>query len=158
VNITPVNSTVAQAGNTLTSTVSNAAYQWMNCTTGLVIPGEASQSFTPANGGIYALIITENGCTDTSACFPISVGISEWNNALLQVSVYPNPAQDIVNVTIDKNTTGTIELLELSGAVVRTITFNGKSCSVDMTGLANGLYFISIITPEGKAVKQVLKN
>ncbi|MDQ3110384.1 MAG: T9SS type A sorting domain-containing protein [Bacteroidota bacterium] len=158
VSVTLVNANVTQAGNTLTAADSNAVYQWMNCANGIVVAGETSQNFTPAIGGMYALIITENGCTDTSACFPISVSINEWNNTLPNVSVYPNPAHDFVSVTLDKNTGGTIELIELSGAIVRTMAFIGTSCAVDMSGLADGLYFISIVTPEGKVTKQVIKN
>lgn len=69
-SIEPVDSTVVQNGATLNANLIGADYQWLDCGNNLaVIPGETSQSFTPSVTGNYAVVVTLNGCSDTSACY-----------------------------------------------------------------------------------------
>ncbi|MCE9538994.1 MAG: FG-GAP repeat protein [Bacteroidetes bacterium] len=61
---------VIQNGSTLTATTSGDSYQWLNCDNGnSIITGEVSQYYTAETNGNYAVILTENGCTDTSNCY-----------------------------------------------------------------------------------------
>ncbi len=68
INITTVNKIVTKTGNILTASATNAIYQWINCTTNLPIANANMQSYTPTVSGSYKVIITQNGCIDTSAC------------------------------------------------------------------------------------------
>ena len=69
-SIETVDSTVVQNGATLNANMTGADYQWLDCDNNLaVIAGETSQSFTPSVTGNYAVVVTLNGCSDTSACF-----------------------------------------------------------------------------------------
>lgn len=72
--------TVSQTGTTLTADENSAQYQWLDCDNNFaIVPGETGQSFTPAITGNYAVEITLNGCSDTSACTLIDyTGIEEW--------------------------------------------------------------------------------
>ncbi|MFA9214052.1 MAG: T9SS type A sorting domain-containing protein [Candidatus Methylacidiphilales bacterium] len=72
-NITTVNKTVTKTGNTLTASVTNAIYQWINCSTNLPIANANLQSYTPTASGSYKVIITQNGCIDTSACTSVTI-------------------------------------------------------------------------------------
>lgn len=88
--INSADDSVTQTGITLTAYATNASYQWLDCNTMLPIVGETNQSFTPDQNGDYAVIVTENGCTDTSDCYAITnIGMEEWNSSWIQV--YPNP-------------------------------------------------------------------
>ncbi len=159
VDVIQVNTTVTQSGLTLTAGAASATYQWLDCGNGYApVAGATGQTFSPTVSGNYAAAITQNGCTDTSACFLVPVGVNEASGAHYNVSVYPNPAQDVVFVEFENGAVSTIELIELSGAVVRTMQFNGTRCTIDMTGLASGCYWISIVTPEGRVVKPVVKE
>ena len=76
------NTSVTQAGANLTSNATSATYQWLVCPGFTPIVGETNQSFTASANGDYAVAVTENGCTDTSACYTvIGIGIQEINNA-----------------------------------------------------------------------------
>lgn len=46
----------------------SSSFQWMDCTTGAIIPDEENASFTPEIGGEYAVIVTNGTCVDTSEC------------------------------------------------------------------------------------------
>jgi hypothetical protein len=60
--------------------VLNTSYQWIYCDS-VEIEGATFQSFTPTENGNYAVVITQDGCVDTSGCYLInSVGISELNH------------------------------------------------------------------------------
>ena len=68
-----------------------ATYQWIDCDTKLPIQGQTRQNFRPTQGGNYAVVVSKNGCTDTSACFSTDIGVEE--HALSTVSIYPNPSR-----------------------------------------------------------------
>jgi hypothetical protein len=56
----------------LTSLQSGANYQWVDCDDAYAhVVDETNQSFTPAVNGSYALIISMDGCVDTSDCILI---------------------------------------------------------------------------------------
>ncbi|MBN4072476.1 right-handed parallel beta-helix repeat-containing protein, partial [Crocinitomix catalasitica] len=67
VTINTVDAGVTQSGFDLTADATGAAYQWMDCKDSSLISGETNQMYTPGIDGDYACIVTENGCTDTSA-------------------------------------------------------------------------------------------
>lgn len=72
-NITTVNKTVTKVGNTLSASATNAIYQWINCNSNLPITNANSQTYTPTVSGSYKVVITQNGCTDTSACTQVII-------------------------------------------------------------------------------------
>ncbi|MBK9191462.1 MAG: FG-GAP repeat protein [Crocinitomicaceae bacterium] len=89
----PVNNSIDQNNNILTAVNSSATYQWIICNTGLPIAGATNQVYIAPVTGLYAVIVTENGCTDTSACVLVDIinGVSEFEvNA---VTIFPNPNQ-----------------------------------------------------------------
>jgi hypothetical protein len=158
ISIIQVDTTVSETGFTLTANAAGATYQWLDCNNAYApIAGETNASFAPVMGGNYAVAVTMNGCTDTSSCYSVPLSVNELNPAFT-VSVYPNPAHDFVTIETGKISGGTITLSEISGAVVRTIHFSGTTCSLDMDGLANGVYMINVFTPEGKFTKRIVKE
>ncbi len=70
---------VTQNANVLTADQASATYQWLDCNnTYSPIPNATNQTFTPSITGNYAVEITLNGCSDTSACFLVDyTGITE---------------------------------------------------------------------------------
>lgn len=88
--VIPVDTSIAISGITLSSPNQNASsFQWLDCANGLV-NGETNNAYTATYNGSFALIVEENGCVDTSACYAITtVGLEE--STLTEFSVYPNP-------------------------------------------------------------------
>lgn len=66
-------------GSSLTANLFADSYQWLDCDDNYsILTGETNQSFFPQSVGNYAVEITLNGCTDTSACFYFNnVGLIE---------------------------------------------------------------------------------
>jgi sugar lactone lactonase YvrE len=71
VTVNTVDTSVTQSGLTLTANATGAAYVWINCNGRIPVTGAIHQSFTATTQGNYAVIVTQNGCTDTSACFTV---------------------------------------------------------------------------------------
>jgi hypothetical protein len=74
------------------------------------------------------------------------------------VTVYPNPANDQLFVNTGNVSSGTMELIDVTGAVVRRVQFTGNLFAVDLSDLAGGIYFVSISTAEGRAVRKIVKE
>lgn len=156
--VNQVDTMVVGVNETLTANAAGATYQWLDCGNGYaILPGDTNQSFTAILNGTYAVSVTMNGCTDTSSCFLIlSTGIaSSFNDA---VQVYPVPAHDLLYINTGGASTGVVELIDLTGAVVYRKSFNSTMLSVDLSDLSGGVYFVNLYTAEGKEVRKIWKN
>ena len=75
--------------------------------------------------------------------FDPSVGVNEVEDNL-GLKVFPNPANEVINISLNKEVSATITLLDVSGKVVRTQTLNGISTSINTASLNSGVYFVTI--------------
>lgn len=77
----------------LTANSTSASYQWLSCDNNYsLINGETNQSFVPSSNGVYAVQITENGCTDTSACIEVN-NLQLKNSSFNPPLIHPNPTR-----------------------------------------------------------------
>lgn len=143
----------------LSADMNGATYQWIDCDNGnAIIPGETNQTFVPEQAvGNYAVIITNNGCSDTSACYMIDqTSINELDH--LNASIYPNPTADFININWD-GSLSKIVLTDASGRLIKIINTVGvNTIELDMTNFAKGVYFAHIYADSGKLVKELIKK
>jgi uncharacterized repeat protein (TIGR01451 family) len=79
----------------------------------------------------------------------------------LAVSIYPNPVKDVLNIAFDKPVlSATIRLLNVESKVLRVQKIENTATipPLSMVGLPAGLYFLKIETPEGQAIRKVVKE
>jgi hypothetical protein len=124
-----IDTTVANTGSLLTAVGTASSYQWYNCNNQQIIPGANGASFTPTQTGHYAVILTENGCTDTSGCHFVLITGTELPAEPSGIQVYPNPADD--HITLELPNDGykyRVEILNMDGKVLITKSFrkNGR--------------------------------
>lgn len=79
----------------------------------------------------------------TSSC--ISTGIQEVSNQTNNVSLYPNPAKNVLNIQSD-NTIYGIEIMDITGRKV--LEQKGNATQIDIQSLEQGMYNL-IITSKG---------
>lgn len=140
-----VDASVTTDQNTITATVSNAIYQWVDCDSGLNIPDATGQSYTAVEIGNYAVnVISLTGCSAMSECISIvtsgirEIGLDEG------INIYPNPADNnlyVLNTTKYKVMSLTIS--DISGRELKEVMMFGKN-SVDISSLPPGVYLINI--------------
>jgi hypothetical protein len=143
-----VNSTdtsVAVTASTLTANASVATYQWLNCTGNTAIAGQTAQSFSPIADGLYAVLVTQNGCSDTSSCYlMIMTGLTE-NDPAGEITIYPNPFFSAATITFSKPQTNlVIKIKGLLGNEIRSEEFSGKHFVIEKNELSKGIYFVEI--------------
>jgi photosystem II stability/assembly factor-like uncharacterized protein len=82
----------------------------------------------------------------------------DFNSNSLFVSIYPNPARDILNFTTTDNTSiNNVSILDISGKVVLNSN-NFNSNSVDISKLQSGVYFVKFSSDEKSIVKKFIKE
>lgn len=81
--------------------------------------------------------------------------IDDTEKPVLDIKVYPNPVDNILYI----ETTGEnqIQLISLSGAVLKSISVDGAS-SIDMSALQSGLYLLRINNGTETSTQKVLKR
>lgn len=142
------------SGITITATTASANYQWIDCgNANQAIAGATSQSFTPIANGNYAVIVTQNNCSDTSACTSItSVGI-DAQASLVDIRLQPNPAVNEVSIISDI-AIDQIEVYTTTGQLVQTET----TTSFAVAHLTTGVYFVKVYTATGYTTLRLVKN
>lgn len=149
-----INVAVVPSGATLTAENTDAdSYQWINCIDNQPVPGETSVLFTPVQNGNYALIITEDNCSDTSGCHTInSVGLHVGvQNPLIRL--YPNPTSGSLKLVYPGTENYTLRISDTRGKLV----FEQKFCPkmLEMTLNKSGIYFLEIDSVEGLFVEKI---
>ena len=147
VTVTTVDATTTTTGTTITANNGSATYQWVDCdNSNQPISGATSQSFTPTATGNYAVVVTENGCSETSACENIIItGINEVN-ANNNIAVYPNPFNDVLTISSENSLSGTtVKIIAVTGqTLTETTIVSGNTYTFDLNNYAKGLYFVEI--------------
>jgi len=159
--INTVDATANQSGLTLSANNAGAtSYQWLDCDNAYaIISGATNQNYTVSSNGDYAVSVTDNGCTDTSACISISdVGLEIYHG--VSILIYPNPTENFVTVSVNSNEILQIELMDASGRVIQNTWLNNGLNQLDLSAFSAGSYFINIRNSEGEIVKseRIKKN
>ncbi len=147
-------------GITITSNNTNATYQWLNCDNNYSeILGETGQSFTPTMNGNYAVELTENGCVDTSHCVPVNgVGFIE-NDFEGKLQVYPNPTNEELSIELSSDYKHvTILLSDINGKLMKQEEIQNNNTIKLLISEPNGIYFLTIISQNKKAVIKIVKE
>ncbi len=157
VTVNTVNISTAVLNETITSAASGASYQWINCSNNSPVSGATAQSFTATANGSYAVVVTENGCSDTSACQTISsVGIEEASNTAF--SVFPNPTNGSFTLATGNMEVEEVCILDVFGKTVSALKPTGNIVALSLEGYANGIYFVRITSEGSVNMVRIIKQ
>ncbi|CAN5528636.1 hypothetical protein BH11BAC2_BH11BAC2_01020 [soil metagenome] len=156
-----VNTNVITSGSTMTASLANSTYQWLDCNNGYApIAGATSQSYTPTTNGSYAVSVVQSGCTDTSNCITLTnVGIDQ-PLLLSGVTVYPVIMQN--ELTINLGTTLTskqIFITDVTGKeIFRFPQVIENELRIDVSSMSSGIYFLKVMTDSEERSFKLFKN
>ena len=88
----------------------------------------------------FAIDFTENNIIDISS----------------NITIYPNPATDLVYINYEEN--ATVEIINMQGQLVATKTLKEKNSSIDVSGLRNGVYSLRVKTGSEVITKKIVKQ
>jgi hypothetical protein len=158
VNInSPIDVTTSLNGLTITANQPGATYQWIDCDNNNAnISGETNQNFTASNNGNYAVIVTQNSCSDTSACVNIStVGLKQLSNNN-NLNIFPNPTNGIITIS-GLNEKSTIVIYDAIGQEVIKSVNTDATISINLEKEKSGIYMIKISSNNNDVIKKVIK-
>lgn len=133
-------------GAVLTSNATGATYQWLDCDAGFAaIPNATNSSFTPQVIGSYAVSVSQYGCSDTSACIPVTmVGIDEEEFGFEDQApiLYPNPNKGtfFIEHSWEAEDISFTVFNQLGQIVKQERIPSAERLQIDLSGLADGIY------------------
>jgi hypothetical protein len=155
------NIAVTQVGALLTANTVGLTYQWLQCNPFALISGANGQSYTATTNGDYAVVIYQAPCApDTSDCYTVS-GLSLDSEIIgAEIIIYPNPSKKQLYVYSPQGFHDAhIRLQNQHGQILQEFPHvKGERISIDLSALANGLYFIHCVDESAVFVRKVMKE
>lgn len=126
----------------------------------------ATPTFTvPANGvyyiGFHAYVPAGNGGSSSlridNINLSIVTGVNETKN-VGGVSIFPNPSNGLVNLTVAKYANAKVQVLNSVGKVVYNENISSAENKIDLTNFTNGLYIVTVTSPEFTYTEKITLN
>jgi len=118
-------------------------------------PGSALYAHYVQYGCWSAPMSLANGGTCCATTTGIAEAMTDKN-----ISVSPNPASDKITITSDvqlKN--AAVKVMDITGkTMLETTNVSGNTCVFDVSGLANGIYFVEIRNGGSMMRQRIVKN
>jgi hypothetical protein len=109
-----------------------------------------------ANTTYYATQ-TVSGCTSTTSLAVTITTLANQDFDMTQFSYYPNPVIDLLNVSYSQDMTN-VKVFNLIGQQLLNKEVNATTTQIDMSGYANGAYFIQVSTENAMKTVRVIKK
>jgi hypothetical protein len=110
---------------------------------------------------IQVQAVCSNGQTsDWSAAITAhttNVGIDSWLDN--SVTLYPNPAKEYIDIRVDGDLNVTMmEVYDVYGKLVNTVNVTENPTRINVSALADGMYFVRVNTEAGSVTKTFVKR
>lgn len=159
--ITPQGPTTFCAGGSVVlqaNTGAGLSYKWKK--SGNLIAGATLSNYTATTAGNYKAEVTNSsGCTKLSAAITVTVPckdgeqITSYQESL--VSIYPNPAQVELNISLNTNENYEIDIVNMIGEKIISVK-NQKR--IDISALLNGIYILKVVGPDFQVNQKFVKE
>ncbi|MEL1245838.1 choice-of-anchor J domain-containing protein [Flavobacterium sp. DGU11] len=82
------------------------------------------------------------------------------DNQLSQLSVFPNPATNVINVVNNANIlVNGVQIIDLNGRTVKSVKYDGVTeAQINISDLANGMYMMTVSSDKGTKTQKIVKN
>jgi len=123
--------------------------------------------FSSAAGQIAGVAVRNRNADETGLAylfmddFTILTGtLSQDKHLASSFSLYPNPANDVVNIGNTENILiNSATIIDLNGRTVKTVKFSGVAdAQVNISDLSAGVYMVTVSSDKGSITKKIVKN
>ena len=87
---------------------------------------------------------------------PTSLAIAQYLVSN-EIKAYPNPIQDILNITFEKTITS-VSIYNLLGQKIISRSVNANQTSIDVSNLLSGTYFVKVIADNQTRIVKTIKQ
>jgi Secretion system C-terminal sorting domain/Fibronectin type III domain len=125
-------------------------------------------TFTPDATGVYFFgfhctspaMAQANFGWITVDSFYVDATAGTNNPIASQLSIFPNPATNVINVAnADNILVNGVQITDLNGRIVKSVKFNGVTeAQVNVSDLANGMYMMTVTSDKGTMTQKIVKN
>lgn len=149
---------IVKGSNYLEATTSGKV-NWLNCKN-MTLEIDSSNKFYPNADGLYALVVEENGCRDTTSCLNVLLNVDWIKEEVNNIQVYPNPTSSLLNIEwLDRNQeVGKLTLLNAIGQVVLNRPIDRSKTAINLSELSNGIYILEVESPSGLQSFRIVKE
>jgi hypothetical protein len=115
-----------------------------------------------ANNTTYQVQVQANcgdgNLSDWSPAITVTTtGIENWLDN--SVALYPNPAKEYVDIRVDGNLNVTMmEVYDVYGKLINTVNVVENPTRINVSNLADGMYFVRVTTEAGMVTKTFVKK
>ena len=116
------------------------------------------------SGVYYDTLQSVKGC-DSIVCLTLAAecdaGVRPFTKEGTNIRIYPNPTNGHLIIDHGGLAIETIEIYDIVGRVVETryaTSLRDGAVSMDISHLANGMYFVTLTTETGKTVRKIIKE
>jgi hypothetical protein len=142
-----ISQTISNNANILSTNYSSptANYQWIDCAhPNNILVGETNSSFAPQSIGLYAVVTTDNQCSDTSSCELVAdLGLNS-SNLNTSFQLFPNPNNGAFTISVSEHTGSTpISIFNSVGQLIYQSEIDSDKIEINLS-LASGVYIVKV--------------
>ncbi len=131
-------------GTLITDAMGYSQYIWHNINSHTDYLTSNNVFSSSDSGFYYVTVIDSNGCSAHSdTVYFASVGMQDYHQTA-DVNLFPNPAQNQIQVSSHHYTIKTVSLFSVEGKKIKTFMVNRKQLSINLSRLPEGTYFIRL--------------
>ncbi|MFC0603093.1 M28 family peptidase [Winogradskyella pulchriflava] len=156
-DLVDLDNSVTQSSTSLTANQASASYQWYNCDTNTIIPGATNQTFVPTVNGNYRVSISNGSCEEISACYNFTT-LSAEEFTKEDIQIYPNPVNNILNISNNTNTKLHISVVDITGKEIKKLKSKKESIQINLKNNASGVYFIKLTSKAKSSTYRFVKD
>jgi hypothetical protein len=153
VDTKPTTPVITNSGSNVLHSDATSGNQWYDLNG--IITGATSQNYTVVANGSYHVIVSNATCaSEPSNTIQITnTGIADIKTNST-INIYPNPAKNQINVTVDSKLIGsTYTVKDQIGRTVLSGKMNADNFTIELGGLSGGVYLFGV----GETSKQTFK-
>lgn len=140
-----------------TGTIVQRSYEfYMSGIKNPILSIATSTATLPLGAASQTLVLRDKNAVGiaTASTTPINTtSIVQNEQAGLIVTVFPNPATNVVNFSTAYQLPATLMVYDITGKLVETVSLAGGKAKIDVSGYNKGLYIYSMLAEDGKKLK-----
>ena len=148
---------ISQVSDEVLESSYNEGNQWY--LNDILLTGENKQTLTISESGNYSVKVSVNGCTASAAPFKVEL-VTGFDDPVKTISVYPNPASEIVTIRFVGNEDVSVSFIDQRGVILVPVQLQQEGRvrvgELDVRSFSKGLYFIRIYSETRSITHKVI--